>query len=143
MSTASLSAASVQAALRGGVFQCLASDGTLTGLLGGERIFDGVPRAQAMPYLVLQDMDSKPVLADPEDGLVHDFTLSVYSRGESRDEAVILAERASETMLHGPVNVSGHRLVSLTQFGVQSRRFRDGRGCLVNLRLRAVTEPVV
>ncbi|WP_150522955.1 DUF3168 domain-containing protein [Roseibium sediminis] len=141
--TASISASvSAQTSLRSGLFQCLEADGTLTGLLGGSRLFDGVPRAQAMPFLVLQDLESKPVLSDPEDGFVHDLTLSVYSRGESRDEAVAIAERACETLIHGPVQLSGHRLVNLTLGSVQSRRFRDGRGFQAAIRLRAVTEPV-
>jgi len=138
-----MTASSVQTSLRSGIFQCLSSDATLTGLLGGERFFDGVPRGQPMPYLVLMDMESRPLLTDPLEGEIHDLTLSVFSREASRDEAIAAAKRAVEALIHGPIPLSGHRLVNLTMGSVRSARFRDGRGFQAATRLRAVTEPII
>jgi len=136
-----MSGAQLQSVLRAGLFTCLEQDGTLTGLLGGSRLYDTPPRGQAAPHLVLQSVESRPLLADPQDGFVHDLTLSVFTRNASRDLAVEAAGRAAETLLHGPVTITGHRLVNLTVTSVASRRLRDGRGYQAALNLRAVTEP--
>ncbi|GGB50984.1 hypothetical protein GCM10011316_23810 [Roseibium aquae] len=136
-----MSGASLQSALRAGLFACLAQDGTLTGLLGGTHLYDTPPRGQDAPHLVLQTAETRPLLADPQDGFIHDLMLSVFTRGASRDLAVHVAHRAAETLMHGPVTVAGHRLVNLTITSVSSRRLRDARGYQAAFNLRAVTEP--
>ncbi|GAA0784154.1 DUF3168 domain-containing protein [Roseibium denhamense] len=137
-----MSLQNVQTALREALFSVLEGDGTLSGLIGSGGIFDAVPRAQAFPYLVLEVLETKPLLAEIADGAVHELVLSVFSRGPSRDEAADAAGRAADILMHGPVTLSGHRLVNLTLTNVVSRKLRDGRGFRAACAIRAVTEPL-
>lgn len=137
-----MSLETAQTALRAGFFACLSADGTLTGLLGGARFYDAPERGAADPYLVLGPVDSRPLLSGPDEGLVHDLELTVFSKAESRDTAAASAGRAAEALLHGPVALSGHRLVNLTIGSVRSRRLKDGRTFEAVCGMRAVTEPV-
>lgn len=132
----------IQTRLRSALFAVLAVDSTLETILGPGRIFDGAPRGQAFPYLVLETLESRPLLTDLSLGAVHDLALTVFSRGQSRDEAAQAASRAGEVLVAGPVAVSGHRVVNLTLTNVVSRRLRDGRGYRASSALRAVTEPL-
>ncbi|TWI89377.1 uncharacterized protein DUF3168 [Roseibium hamelinense] len=137
-----MSLQSAQGALRKGLFACLAGDATLAGILGGGRLFDQAPRGQSFPYLLLQLVDSKPLLALAEEGLEHGLRLSVFSRNPNRDQAAEAAGRAADVLIHGPVPIDGHRLVNLTIGAVVSRAMRDGRGFQAECILRAVTEPL-
>jgi hypothetical protein len=138
-----MSLADVQTALRAGFFSLLQSDGVLQNLLGSDRVFEAPPRAEAFPYLVLETMETRPLLAEIGDGAVHALGLSVFSRGRSRDEAAEAAGRAVEVLMSGPVTLTGHRLVNLTMTTIISRRLRDGRGYRATSSMRAVTEPLV
>lgn len=132
---------SAQTALRAGLFQVLAADNELTGLLGTGRLFDAAPRGQAFPYLVLDSLDSAPLLSTPEEGLVHELKLAVYSREPSRDEAVQAAERARDILGYGAITLAGHRFVGLSVGLIASKLLRDGRTFKAELSVRAVTEP--
>ncbi|MEP3049676.1 MAG: DUF3168 domain-containing protein [Roseibium sp.] len=132
----------IQILLRSALFSVLSADLTLEFLLGTGRIFDTPPRGQSYPYLVLDTLESRPLLADPGLGLIHDLTLSAFSREQSRDQAVHAASRSAEVLMNGPVPLTGHRLVNLTVTNVVSRRLRDGRGFRATCALRAVTEPL-
>ena len=137
-----MSVATVQTELRGAVFTLLAADATLETLLGPGRLFDAAPRGQNYPYLVLEAVESRPLLADFAHGAVHDLTLTVFSRAESRDEAAEAAGRAAEILGFGPVVLGAYRLVNLTLTNIITKRLRDGRGFRASCALRAVTEPL-
>jgi hypothetical protein len=137
-----MSFSGVQTALRAGLFSLLKADGVLSGLLGPDRIFETPPRADAFPYLVLESFETRPLLTEIGEGMVHSLALSVFSRKLSRDEAAEAAGRAAEVLMIGPVSLTGHRLVNLTITNVLSRKLRDGRGYQASSSLRAVTEPL-
>ncbi|WP_420338228.1 DUF3168 domain-containing protein [Roseibium sp.] len=137
-----MSLSDVQTALRAGLFSLLKADGVLSGLLGPDRIFETPPRADTFPYLVLESVETRPLLTEMGEGMVHSLDLSVFSRKLSRDEAAQAAGRAAEVLMTGPVSLTGHRLVNLTITNVLSRKLRDGRGYRASSSLRAVTEPL-
>lgn len=137
-----MSLSGVQTALRAGLFSLLKADGVLSGLLGPDRIFETPPRADAFPYLVLESMETRPLLTEIGEGMVHTLALSVFSRKLSRDEAAQAAGRAAEVLMTGPVSLTGNRLVNLTLTSVLSRKLRGGRGYRASSSLRAVTEPL-
>ena len=137
-----MSLSDVQTALRAGLFSLLRADGVLSSLLGPDRIFETPPRADAFPYLVLESVDTRPLLSEIGEGMVHSLVLSVVSRKLSRDEAAQAAVRAAEILMTGPVSLTGNRLVNLTITRLLSRKLRDGRGYLASSSLRAVTEPL-
>ncbi|WP_428526952.1 DUF3168 domain-containing protein [Roseibium sp.] len=137
-----MSLSDVQTALRAGLFSLLNADGVLSGLLGPDRIFETPPRADAFPFLVLESVETRPLLTEIGEGMVHSLALSVFSRKLSRDEAAQAAGRAAEVLMTGPVSLNGHRLVNLTITNVLSRKLRDGRGYRASSSLRAVTEPL-
>lgn len=132
----------IQTLLRSALFSVLTADLTLETILGAGRIFDAPPRGQSYPYLVLETVESRPLLSEPGLGLVHDLTLSAFSRDRSRDEAAHAASRSAEVLMNGPVSLTGHRLVNLTLTNVISRRLRSGRGFRASSVIRAVTEPL-
>ncbi len=122
-----MSLADVQTALRAGFFSLLQSDGVLQNLLGSDRVFEAPPRAEAFPYLVLETMETRPLLAEIGDGAVHALGLSVFSRGRSRDEAAEAAGRAVEVLMSGPVRSAPRvRLCGAVAPGGRAGR---GRGC--------------
>jgi|GEM_PF-7089063 len=137
-----MSLSDVQTALRAGLFSLLQADGVLTGILGSGRICETPPRGGPFPYLLLETVETRPLLSEIGEGLVHSLSLSVFSRGLSRDEAVQAAGRAVEVLMTGPVPLAGHRLVNLTMTNVLSRTLRNGRGYQAASSLRAVTEPL-
>ena len=137
-----MSVQEVQTALRSGLFLMLTDDLTLEGLLGAGRVFEAPPRGQSYPYLVLDAVESRPLLAELQFGAVHDLTLSVFSQNQSRDEAAQAAGRAADVLMTGPIVMTGHRLVNLTVTSIVSRRLRNGRGYRASCVLRAVTEPL-
>ncbi|WP_395175176.1 DUF3168 domain-containing protein [Roseibium alexandrii] len=102
-----MSLSGVQTALRAGLFSLLKADGVLSGLLGPDRIFETPPRADAFPYLVLESMETRPLLTEIGEGMVHSLALSVFSRKLSRDEAAQAVGRAAEVLMAGPVSLTG------------------------------------
>ena len=136
-----MTSSSAQTALRAGLFQALDADSVLEGLLGAGRLFDVVPHAQAFPYLVLETLESTPLLSDPEEGLEHLLSLAVFSRASGRGEASQAAERARDVLLNGGIAFDGHRFVGLSAGAVSSRLLRDRRTFRAGVSLRAVTEP--
>ncbi len=137
-----MSLSDVQTALRSGFFFLLQSDGVLQSLLGVNRIFEIPPRGQVFPYLTLEGIESRPLLAEIGEGAIHALTMSVFSREFSRDEAAQSAWRAVDVLMNGSVALDGHRLVNLTMTSVTTRGLRDGRGYRASSSLRAVTEPL-
>lgn len=136
-----MNAADSQLALRSALVAALAADPELGSLLGAGSIHDGPPRAAAFPYVSLGRIGSRAVFPGESAGDVHDIHLETLSRGESRDEAVALADAVVRVLMAVPPVPTGHHLVDLTVQSVASQRLKDNRGYRSDIRLRAVTEP--
>ena len=76
--------ASAAWALQQSLYDVLRNDVGLTGLLGGQDIFDDVPRSASFPYLTLGQSLVRDWSAGGEDGHEHVLTLHVWSRASGR-----------------------------------------------------------
>jgi hypothetical protein len=133
---------SVSLELQKAVFQTLSVDAGLTGLLGGTRIYNDVPRGAALPYVTLGESTVRDWSTGSDEGHEHLLTIAVWSRANGEREVhQILA--AVEAALDGAaLTVAGARLVNLRHEFSEIRRDADGETSRGLMRLRAVTEAV-
>jgi hypothetical protein len=128
-------------ALRRAVQARLAGDAELTALLGGPRLFDEPPRAQAGPYIIHGEVDARDWSTGSDAGCEQTFQLVVWAgkAGETAT-ALAIAARVGALLHEAELTLAGHRLVNLRQTTAQTRR--DGKTGLSRLTLafRAVTE---
>ena len=128
--------------LQQSVFAALGADAALTALIGPGRVFDDVPQATPLPYVVLGRIAAQDWSTGGEDATEHVFTVEVWSdaRGKKETHEILGAIRAA---LHDqPLAVAGHRLVNLRHERSEIRRDTDGETVHGTGRFRAVTEPL-
>lgn len=128
-------------ALRDALITRLSSDADLTLIIGPGRVHDGAPRSAAHPYLTLESITSRPLAGEPEEGMEHQVMLALYSRVDSRDEAVRGVMAAAAALFGSVLSLGGWHLSDLRAVETSSERLRDGRSWRAALRLRAVTSP--
>ena len=127
--------------LQRAVYRALVGDGKVTELLGGERIYDHVPRGAAFPYVTFGQSVERDWSTGSDAGSEHILTLHVWSQtaGRKQAEAILAAMRAA---LHDrALALSGYRLINLRHEFSDARRDPDGETVHGIMRLRAVTEP--
>ena len=128
--------------LQKSIFSALTANVALTGLLGGPRVYDDVPRGAEPPYLTIGESVIRDWSTGSEAGDEHLLTLHVWSRAVGRKETQDIMG-AVRTVLHdAAISVSGHRLVNLRHEFSDARREPDGETYHGVVRYRAVTEPV-
>ena len=129
-------------ALQKAVYETLAGDAGLAALLGGARIHDGAPRAAAMPYVALDPVVTTDGDTASEAGRVHTLTLTVWSAGEGKRQALAVLERIGALLHDADLTLVDHRLVNLRREREEVRRSDDRRAVRGEARFRAVTEPL-
>jgi len=72
--------------LQKGIYQTLAGDTSITGLLGGTNIYDDAPQSADYPYLTFGQSIARDWSTGTEDGLEHILTLHVWSRAGGKKE---------------------------------------------------------
>lgn len=128
--------------LQRSIYSALAANPSLTGLLGGARIYDDVPRNAAFPYLTIGQSTVRDWSTGTELGHEHLLTLHVWSRAAGRKESHEIMS-AVETVLHdAPLALERHRLVNLRHELSETRRETDGETYHGIVRYRAVTEAI-
>ncbi|MGY4752761.1 DUF3168 domain-containing protein [Pannonibacter sp. Q-1] len=128
-------------ALRDALIARLSTNADLTLILGVGHVHDGAPRSAAHPYLTLESITSRPLAGEPDEGMEHQVVLALYSRADSRDEAVKGVKAAAEALFGSSLSLNGWHLADLRAVETSSERLRDGRSWRAALRLRAVTGP--
>ena len=132
-----IAAASLRAAIR----DALATDGALTSLLGGARIYDEVPRAANYPYVSLGEARVTDFSAGEQPGEEHQLTLHAWSQQGGHREAHMIAGALLQALDDAPLTLAGQHLVNLRFAVADIRREADGRTYHALVRFRAVTEP--
>ena len=132
-----IAAASLRAAIR----DALATDGALTSLLGGARIYDEVPRAASYPYVSLGEARVTDFSAGEQPGEEHQLTLHAWSQQGGHREAHMIAGALLQALDDAPLSLAGQHLVNLRFAVADIRREADGRTYHALVRFRAVTEP--
>lgn len=90
------------------VEQKLYNDGTLTGLLAGDRVFaeGDVPEAATLPFITLGASEEQPDDSYGRDG--NDGILTINVRASSKKTALAICEHINR-LLHGVIlAISGH-----------------------------------
>ena len=132
---------SAAVALRAAIRDALATDGAVTALLGGARVYDEVPRGAAFPYVTLGEARVTDYSAGGEPGEEHQLTLHAWSQQGGHREAHLIAGALLQALDDAPLSLAGHRLVNLRFAVADVRREADGRTYHALVRFRAVTEP--
>jgi hypothetical protein len=129
------------AALRAAIHDALVTDGALSALLGGPKVYDEPPRAAAFPYVTLGEARVADFSTGSEPGEEHQLTLHAWSRQGGHREAHLIAGALLQALDDAPLALGDHRLVNLRFAVADVRREADGRTYHALVRFRAMTEP--
>ncbi len=133
--------ASAAWALQKSIFVALTGDANVTGLLGGSRIYDDVPRGVDYPYVSFGQSTVRDWSTADEEGDEHIVTLHVWSRHNGRKQAHEIMGALREALHEAPLSLDGYRLINLRHEFSEARRDHDGETYHGVVRYRAVTEP--
>ncbi|GBE44292.1 hypothetical protein BMS3Bbin10_02383 [bacterium BMS3Bbin10] len=128
--------------LQKGIYQTLAADTSITGLLGGTNIYDDAPQSADYPYLTFGQSVARDWSTGSEDGLEHILTLHVWSRAGGKKETHEIIEAIRQALHDAAVTVNDHALVNLRHEFSEARQDPDGEIYHGIVRYRAVTEPL-
>ncbi len=128
-------------ALQRAVFAALKDDAQLVAAIGGERIYDDVPRDAVFPYVTFGQTQVRDWSTGSEDGNEHLFSLHVWSREAGRREVHDLLGHLVAALHDKALALDGFRLVNLRHEFSETRREADGETFRGLVRYRAVTEP--
>ncbi len=129
-------------ALQGAMFSSLLASSELIGMLGGQHIFDDVPKAQKFPYVVFGEAIHNDWSTSTEKGMEHAITLNVWSDQNGRKEALTLAQFIHDALHSLPKQLEGHALVNFTHEFTEVDKDQDSELFLAKVNFRAVTEPL-
>jgi Protein of unknown function (DUF3168) len=127
--------------LQKAVHAALSANPALTGLLGGSRVYDDVPRGVEFPYVTLGESTVRDWSTGSEDGQEHVLSITVWSRATGEREVNQIMAVIRDALHDVALTVAGHRLINLRQDFSDARRDADGETYRGLLRYRAVTEP--
>lgn len=128
--------------LQQGIYQALAGNPEVTGLLGGANIYDDVPQSASFPYLTFGQTTERDWSTGTEDGSEHTVTLHVWSRAGGKKETYEIIETIRDALNAAPVTVADHALVNLHHEFSEARHDEDGETYHGIVRYRAITEPL-
>lgn len=127
--------------LQKAAYGALVADAALVALLGGERIYDDVPRGAAYPYVTFGPSTTRDWSTGTETGSEHLVTLRVWSKAGGEKEVHLVLEALRTALHEASLTLAGHRLVSLRHETSDAMRGADGETYQGVARFRAVTEP--
>lgn len=128
------------AALHAAIIVKLANYGSLTAVLGSNRIFEHTPNPPPYPYLMFGQSTTRSDDSDIAPSDLHTITLQVWSRARGRDEAHTILEQVRAALHDQPLSLDAHRLVNLRHEFSEVRRDSDGITFRGLIRFRALTE---
>ncbi|MEM9359863.1 MAG: DUF3168 domain-containing protein, partial [Pseudomonadota bacterium] len=111
-------------------------------LLGGQHVFDHVPRGTVLPYITFGPSSERDW--STSDDIAHELQISLHvwteALGRSQAEEIMTVTR---TLLHDQtLAVSGFRLINLRHEDSALKRVSDGDTLQGTIRLRAVLETI-
>lgn len=127
-------------ALQKAVYGALVADSALSGLLGGEHVFDHVPRARLRPLVTFSVSRERDWSTASDIGHEHEIALDVWSEGRGREQVQAIVSAIHQVLHDRELVLDGHRLVNLRHTSGEVRREADGETWRGTTRFRAVTE---
>ncbi len=126
--------------LQTAIHTALISDTTVTTLLGGQHVYDHVPRGRHTPYVTFGQASIRDWSTGTDDGFEIIFTLHVWSRASGRDEVTRITN-AIRTALHDqPLALPDASLINLRHEVAEIRQEPEGDQFHAIVRLRATLE---
>lgn len=127
--------------LQKAIYATLKTDSALIALLGGEHIYDEVPRGAAFPYITFGPSTTRDWSTGTETGAEHLITIRAWSKSGGEKEVHLLLDAIRAALHEASPTVADHRLVSLRHETSDALRGADGETYQGIARFRAVTEP--
>lgn len=124
------------------IYATLKADSALVALLGGERIYDEVPRGAAFPYVTFGPSTTRDWSTGTETGAEHLITLRAWSKAGGEKEVHLLLDALRAALHETSLAITDHRLVSMRHETSDALRGADGETYQGIARFRAVTEPL-
>lgn len=127
----------MSAALQAGVYQTLATDPALSGLVGSA-IFDALPPG-TLPstYVTLGEEDVKDRSDMSGAGAIHDFVVRIVTDASGFQGAKSIAGAVSDALLAEAPGLTRGRVVGLWFLKARARRVGSGDQRQIELRFRA------
>jgi hypothetical protein len=129
-------------ALQTGLRAALLADTSLVTALGGEQVFDDVPREAPFPYITIGDIETRDWSTQTSRGHEHTVTVHLWSRYRGRKQVQDLIAEVDRILDGASPPLTGYRVVNLSTVFWTAQREPDGEVYRGTMRLRAVTEPL-
>lgn len=127
----------VAAALQKAVFERLASDATMTTLVGSA-VYDAIPHGTVRgTYVALGPEDVRDASDDTGYGAWHEIVVSVVTDEAGFSTAKAVATAISDALVDAPLTLDRGTLVALNFFRARARRVQDADIRRIDLRFRA------
>lgn len=123
------------------IYAKLTEDSALIALLGGERIYDEVPRGAAFPYVTFGPSTTRDWSTGTESGAEHLITIRAWSKSGGQKQVHLLLDAIRAALHETALTITGQRLVSFRHETSDAMRGADGETYQGIARFRAVTEP--
>ena len=134
-------AASESWSLRQGIYQALAGNSQVTGLLGGVNIFDDAPVNASYPYLTFGQTTECDWSTGSENGAEHTITLHVWSGADGKTETQAIIETIRAALRVSPIAVDNQHLVNLRHVFSEARHDKLRETYHGIVRYKVVTDP--
>jgi hypothetical protein len=129
-------------ALQQAMRTALLASSPLTTLLGGQRIYDEIPRGEHTPYVAFEDIETRDWSVMDQKAHEHFVSIAVQTNQRSRNLAQSIVNEIEAALDNAALTLATHRLINLRLiFWNVSRRRSDGNFG-ATLRFRAATEPL-
>lgn len=133
---------SASTSLQRAVFGALTIHSRLVALLGGAKIYDGVPQETRYPFVTFGSTQERDWSTGSEAGAEHILHLHVWSEVGSRKLAQEILAEIRDALHDKPLALDGHRLVGIRHETSETRRTTGAEVLHGTARFRAVTEPL-
>jgi len=128
--------------LRKAILLALRSDPALASRLGGTKIYDEGPGNIQMPYVAFGDSRAKDWSTASDQGAEHALAIDVWSVHRGVAEVLEISELIATALLEATLTLPGHRIVSLSQQSLETRRQNAGRHARARLMFRITIEKI-
>jgi Protein of unknown function (DUF3168) len=122
--------------------QALLANAALTSLLGGQRIYDELPRGEPAPYVAFEDIETRDWSVKDQKAHEHFITIVVATNDRRRSMAQSIVSEIETSLDNATLTLNTHRLVNLRLVFWNVSRRKSDTSFGATLRFRAATEPV-
>jgi hypothetical protein len=120
----------------------LLADTALIALLGGQHIFDEVPRGEQPLHVSFAMIETRDWSVMDQKAHEHFVTIEVGTNERGRSQAQAICQRIETVLDNAALTLAGHRLINLRNVFWNVSRVKTDKTFGAVLRFRAATEPL-